>query len=257
MLDDVREEPAIAAQGDVAVLYRVARPKYVCAEGLRALWLLRREGYVVDDRHILTHEEAEDFAALTGPRQTPLAWIDGARVGDYDDLRAMLRGRGLSAWTYLPAALVFGTAILLAVAITWFTYGVAANWHTAGWIASLLMVLSAQAKLRDVEGFAATFVEYDPLARRWVGYAHINPWLEMATGLLLTGLAVTWLAAPVALGLAASGLAGYARTVVMAGRTVGCAAFGAGGRMPLGLPAVAKHLIVAVVAGVLVVRLFL
>jgi hypothetical protein len=45
-------------------------------------------------------------------------------------------------------------------------------------------------KLLDVPAFASSYASYDIIARRWLGYGYIYPFIELALGLLfITGFA--------------------------------------------------------------------
>ena len=61
--------------------------KHVCRWGLKSKDLLEREGYAVDDHWLTTESETEAFKARHHVKTTPQTFIDGQRVGGYDDLR--------------------------------------------------------------------------------------------------------------------------------------------------------------------------
>lgn len=49
-------------------------------------------------------------------------------------------------------------------------------------------------KLIDLKGFVKGYATYDILAQRWIGYAYVYPFIELAFGLLmLAGFHPTWL----------------------------------------------------------------
>lgn len=88
-----------------AVLYRMVMPTHVCPFGLKARDLLRRNGYTVEDRHLTTREETDAFKAAHDVKTTPQTFIDGQRVGGYDDLRRFF-GKTVTdpkATTYRPS----------------------------------------------------------------------------------------------------------------------------------------------------------
>lgn len=74
-----------------ATLYRMVLPDHVCPFGLRALDLLQRNGYEVDDRPLTTREQTDAFKADHGVTTTPLAFVDGERIGGSDDLERWLQ----------------------------------------------------------------------------------------------------------------------------------------------------------------------
>lgn len=76
-----------------ATLYRMVLPDHICPFGLRALDMLEREGFAVDDRPLTSREETEAFKAEQGVDTTPLVFIDGECVGGSDDLQRWLDAR--------------------------------------------------------------------------------------------------------------------------------------------------------------------
>ena len=74
-----------------ATVYRMVMDEHVCPYGLKAKELLEREGFAVEDHWLTTREETDAFKASTGSKTTPQTFIDGERIGGYDDLRAHLR----------------------------------------------------------------------------------------------------------------------------------------------------------------------
>ena len=58
---DVTSDPATAATGKTAVLYRMALPNHLCPAGQKARWLLERKGYEVDDRLFRARSEVDAF----------------------------------------------------------------------------------------------------------------------------------------------------------------------------------------------------
>ena len=65
---------------------------HVCPFGVRAKELLEGNGFQVDDRHLTTREQVEDFKAEHGLRTTPLIFIGEERIGGCDDLERHLQG---------------------------------------------------------------------------------------------------------------------------------------------------------------------
>src|SRR5262245_61713841 len=104
----------------IAQLYRMVMPEHICPYGLKALHLLRHEGFHVEDHHLKTRAETDAFKAQHDVRTTPQTFIEGQRVGGYDDLR---RGFGQhvaakDAVTYRPVVALFAMAALMALAVS-------------------------------------------------------------------------------------------------------------------------------------------
>lgn len=160
-----------------AVLYRMVMPTHICPYGLKARDLLRRKGYAVDDRHLTTRAETDAFKAAHDVKTTPQTFIDGVRIGGYDDLR---RYFGLSvpdpkAVSYRPVLAVFAMTALMAMAASLAAFGTPVTVRAGEWFIAFSMVVLAILKLQNVDRFATMFLGYDLLAQRWVPYATLYP----------------------------------------------------------------------------------
>ncbi|TZF91524.1 glutaredoxin domain-containing protein [Cognatilysobacter lacus] len=76
-----------------ATVYRMVLPDHVCPYGLKAVDLLTRNGFDVDDRHLTSREETESFKQEHGLMTTPLVVVGEERVGGADDLERWLAKR--------------------------------------------------------------------------------------------------------------------------------------------------------------------
>ena len=106
-----------------AALYRMVMPKHLCPYGRKSKWLLEHNGYQVEDHPLRTREETDDFMRKHEVETTPQAWIDGKRIGGYDDLRAFF-GKPLpdaETTSYTPVIAIFAVSALIALAIFAFT----------------------------------------------------------------------------------------------------------------------------------------
>ena len=54
-----------------ATIYRMVMPAHTCPYGLKALDLLRRNGFAVEDHHLTTRAETNAFKAEHGVETTP------------------------------------------------------------------------------------------------------------------------------------------------------------------------------------------
>lgn len=79
-----------ASEAPKATLYRMVLPDHVCPFGLKALDLLRRNGYEVDDRLLTSREETDAFKAEHDVPTTPQTFIEGKRIGGSDELERYL-----------------------------------------------------------------------------------------------------------------------------------------------------------------------
>jgi len=73
-----------------AILYRMVLPEHVCPYGVASLELLQSEGFEVEDRQLTTRDETEALKLKLGVATTPQTFIEGRRVGGYDELAALL-----------------------------------------------------------------------------------------------------------------------------------------------------------------------
>lgn len=252
---EVTTDPAAAASGKTAVLYRMALPDHLCPSGQKARWLLKSKGYEVDDRLFRARPEVDAFKTEYDVPTTPQIWIEGERVGGYSNLREKLTGWDPKATTYAPVIILFAVAAATALALSIGFLG-AITWQTLGWFISVSMVLLGMQKLRDVESFSTMFLNYDLLARKWVPYGYVYPWVETGAGILMTGMLLTWLAAPAALFIATIGAISVYKAVYIDKRELKCACVGGGSNVPLGFVSLTENLMMMGMAIVMLWRLF-
>ena len=55
--------------------------KHVCPYGLKAKWLLERNGYEVEDHYLTTREETDAFKDKHDVKTTPQVFIGDERIG--------------------------------------------------------------------------------------------------------------------------------------------------------------------------------
>lgn len=95
-----------------ATLYRMVMPGHTCPYGLKSLDLLNRKGYEVEDKHLASREQTDAFKKEHGVETTPQVFINGRRVGGYDDLRKFfgMSVKDKNAVTYTPVIALFAMA---------------------------------------------------------------------------------------------------------------------------------------------------
>ena len=226
-----------------AVLHRMVMPDHVCPYGRKSLWLLRRKGYAVQDHHLKTREETDAFKAVHGVQTTPQTFIDGERIGGYDDLRRFFGQRvpEPGATSYTPVLVVFAVAALIAAVTVWWQDG----WVVATFVPtfiSVAMILLAMLKLQDLEKFSTMFLNYDLLAQRWPPYGYLYPFAELGAGALMLAGVLTWLSAPVALFIGAIGAISVFKAVYLDRRELKCACVGGASNVPLGFVSLTENL---------------
>lgn len=70
-----------------AQLYRMMTPQHTCPYGLKSKELLEQQGFIVEDHTLRSREETDAYKLEQDVKTTPQTFIDGKRVGGYDDLR--------------------------------------------------------------------------------------------------------------------------------------------------------------------------
>jgi glutaredoxin len=233
-----------------ATLHRMAMGDHVCPYGLKAKDLLRRKGYEVDDRLLRSREETDAFKAEHGVPTTPQVFIEGRRIGGYDDLRRHfgLRVRDPKAVTYRPVAALFAATLLMALAASHAAFGSPFTVRAGEWFIAFSMAVLGMLKLRDIDGFATMFLNYDLLARRYVPYAYVYPFAEFGAGILMIAGALTWLSVPVALFIGGIGAVSVFKAVYVDRRELKCACVGGDSNVPLGFVSLTENLMMVAMA---------
>ncbi len=233
-----------------ATIYRMVMDKHVCPYGLKAKDLLRREGFAIDDHWLKTRDETDAFKAEHDVSTTPQVFIEGARIGGYDDLRKHL-GRPITdpkAVTYTPVIAVFAMTALMALAASQAATGSPLTIRAAEWFIAFSMCVLAILKLQNIETFSSMFLGYDLLARRWVRYAYIYPFAEAAAGILMIARVLNWIAIPLALVIGGIGAVSVFYAVYIQKRELKCACVGGGSNVPLGFISLTENLMMVAMA---------
>lgn len=219
-------------------------PHHTCPYGLKSLYLLRSKGYEVEDNLLTTREATDDFKRKHDVATTPQTFIDGKRVGGYDDLRRHFGYHvpGPDDTTYKPVIALFSVALLLAVAIE-FLIGLPMSINTLlpNFIA-LAMVLLAFQKLKDVESFSSMFLNYDLLAKHWVPYSYFYPYAELTAGVLMLARVLPIISIPLALLIGGVGAVSVFKAVYIDKRELKCACVGGDTKVPLGFVSLSENL---------------
>ena len=227
-----------------AVLYRMVMEDHLCPYGLKSKDLLEREGYNVEDHHLTSRAETDAFKNEHGVETTPQTFISGERIGGYDALREHFgqEVRGEDETTYQPVIAIFSVAFLLALGLSWASFGSIFTLRAFEWFIAISMCFLAVQKLKDVEGFSTMFLNYDLLAQRWVRYGYVYPFGEALAGILMVAGALVWISAPVALFIGTIGAVSVFKAVYIDKRELKCACVGGGSNVPLGFVSLTENL---------------
>lgn len=230
-----------------ATLYRMVSDKHICPFGLKTKALLRRQGYKVEDKILAHREDIDAFKAKHDVTTTPQTFIGGERVGGYEELRRHfgLSVKDKSKTTYVPVMVIFAVAALISICIAWLISGSLEQisaWDLFTRFIAVSMILLALQKLRDIDSFANTFLGYDLLARKWVRYAYIYPFVEAAAGFLMLANILPFVSGPGALFIGTIGAISVFNAVYVQKRELKCACVGGNSNVPLGFVSLTENL---------------
>jgi glutaredoxin len=233
-----------------AVLHRMVMPKHTCPYGLKAKDLLRREGFTVDDRWLTTREATDAFKLEHGVKTTPQIFIDGVRIGGYDDLRRHF-GKAVAdpkATSYKPIIALFVMTALMALAASQAAFGTPFTLRAGEWFIAFSMCVLALLKLQNIETFATMFLNYDLLARRFVPYSYVYPFAEGLAGVLMLAGVLTWISVPTALFIGTVGAVSVFKAVYVDKRELKCACVGGSSNVPLGFVSLTENIMMVAMA---------
>ncbi|MFP5077162.1 MauE/DoxX family redox-associated membrane protein [Rhizobium sp. YIM 134829] len=239
-----------------AVLYRMVMDKHICPYGLKARHLLQREGYQVEDNWLRTREDVDAFKAAHDVKTTPQVFIDGQRIGGYDDTRRFF-GKTVpdpKATSYRPVLAVFAITALMALASSHAAFGTPFTLRAAEWFIAFSMAVLALLKLQNIETFSTMFLNYDLLARRFVPYGRIYPFAEAGAGILMIAGVLNWISIPVALFIGTIGAVSVFKAVYLDKRELKCACVGGSSNVPLGFLSLTENLMMIAMALYMLVR---
>jgi glutaredoxin len=226
-----------------ATVYRMVMDKHICPYGLKTLDLLKDEGYEVEDNHLSSREETDQFKETHYIQTTPQTFIDDKRIGGYDDLKKFF-GKVQEGTTYRPIIAIFATTILMALSTSWALGELSIVRVIELFIAFSMCTLAIQ-KLRDLEAFSLQFLNYDILAQKWVKYSYVYPFVEMLAGVAMISGFLTILSAPAAIFIAT--INGYSvfKAVYIDKRELKCACVGGNSNVPLGFISLTENIMMA------------
>lgn len=227
-----------------AILYRMVTDEHICPFGLRSKDLLKREGYDIEDHKLTTREETDRFKEEHGVKTTPQTFIDGKRVGGYDDLQARFNkgDSAQSGTTYTPVLAIFAVGLLLALAMQHAMMTSILSIRTLMLFIAFSMTLLAVQKLRDLFSFTNSFITYDLLAMRYLRYAYIYPFLEAFAGIGMVAMLPAVVIAPISLFIGTVGAISVVKAVYIDKRELKCACVGGDSNVPLGFVSLSENL---------------
>ncbi len=233
-----------------ADIYRMVTPDHLCPWGIKALDLLKRNGFKVVDHHLESKSANKQYKEGNNVDETPQIFIDGERLGGYDQLREHL-GMGpdpKEGDTYQPVIAIFAVALLMALTTSWAMLGSISPIRMLELFIAFSMCILGIQKLRDLNGFATGFVQYDLLAQRYVPYASVYAFIETIGGALMIAGWLTWIVAPIVLLASGIGAVSIIKAVYLEKRDLKCACVGGGSSVPLGFISLTENLMMMAMA---------
>ena len=227
-----------------AILYRMVTKEHICPYGLRSKDLLEREGYSVEDNHLTSRNDTDDFKQKHGVETTPQTFIEEKRIGGYDELRKYFgKGEaGQNGTTYAPVIAIFSVAALLSLAFQFFVSEDFISIRTLVLFIAFSMTLLAVQKLKDLYSFTNSFITYDLLAMRWLRYGYIYPFLEAYAGIGMVAQLPAIAVAPFSLFIGTVGAISVFKAVYVDKRELKCACVGGDSNVPLGFVSLSENI---------------
>jgi len=239
-----------------ATIHRMVTPDHLCPWGVKALDLLRRGGYDIEDHHLESMEANAAYKEENGYDETPQIFIEGEHVGGYDALREHL-GKDpdpKQGETYQPVIAIFAITFLMALTTTWALLDSLDLIRILElFIAFGMCVLGIQ-KLQDLKGFATGFVQYDLVAQRYVPYAYLYAFIEAIGGALMIAGLIPWVVAPIVLIVSGIGAVSIIKAAYIEKRDLKCACVGGDSNVPLGFISLTENVMMVAMAVWMMIR---
>jgi uncharacterized membrane protein YphA (DoxX/SURF4 family) len=150
--------------------------------------------------------------------------------------------------TYQPVIAIFAVTFLMALTACWAMEGTLGIIRVLELFIAISMCVLGIQKLQNLMAFATGFVQYDLIARRYVPYSYVYPFVEAGAGILMIGGILTWVAAPAALIVSTIGAISVFKAVYIEKRDLNCACVGGGSEVPLGFISLTENLMMMVMA---------
>ncbi len=229
-----------------ASLYRMVTDQHICPYGIRSKHLLKSRGFEVDDHHLESREQTDAFKQEHQVETTPQTFMDGQRIGGYDDLRAHF---GLDPVEQEDRSYTPIIAILTSSALLTLAFAMSASlsfFNLVMYFIGIAMVVLAVQKLQDLYQFTQSFITYDLLAMRYLPYGYVYPFLELGAGLGMIAQLPALLIAPVSIGIGTIGAISVSKAVYIDKRELKCACVGGNSKVPLGFVSLTENLFMIV-----------
>jgi len=219
-----------------ATVYRMVTDNHFFPYGLKATHLLRREGFEVEDNLLTDRVSVDQFKQAQGVETTPQIYINGDRIGGYEDLRGYLnlKNKTKNGATYRPVIAIFCVAFLISCAISYLVYSQPFTVKTFPWFIAVSMIILGIQKLQDIDRFSTMFISYDLLAQRDDRYGYVYPFAEF---------------------IGTVGAVSVFKAVYIDKRELKCACVGGDSRVPLGFVSLTENIMMILMGSYTLYRL--
>ena len=229
-----------------AEVYRMVTPDHLCPFGLKTKYLLNKKGIAFEDHQLRNRQEIDDFKDEYHVKTTPQIFIDGKRIGGYDDLEKYFGSFSLKQGekSYQPIIAVFGASLLIAIGVIISNQSLIFNFQNLlNTFVAFAMMMLASLKFRDLFSFSNNFITYDLLGRHWIPYSYLFPVFEFLIGFsMLTGIGqVIFGSFGVFMGMI--GMISVYKAVYIEKRDLKCACVGGNSNVPLGAISMLENII--------------
>ncbi len=227
-----------------AKLFRMATDEHICPYGIKSKSLLESEGFEVEDHKLESREQTDEFKDKHSVKTTPQTFIEGKRIGGYDDLvsyfgKTTLKQEGT---TYQPIIAIFSSTLIMSLAMVWSKYNQFNLLDVVETFIALSMCVLAILKLRDLYSFSNQFITYDLLAKKFINYSYIYPFAEFFAGVgMLSGVAKPYVAS-ISIFIGTIGAISVIKAVYIEKRDIKCACVGGDSNVPLGAISLTENL---------------
>ncbi len=232
-----------------ATIYRMVTPDHLCPWGVKAYDLLKRNGYEIEDNHLESQDANEAYKKEHGYDETPQIFIGDERL-THDELREKLglKPDPKEGKTYQPVVAIFAVTFAMALTTCWAMLGTIDTIRVLELFIAFSMCVLGILKLQNLLSFATGFVQYDLVARRYVPYSYIYPYIEAGGGALMIAGLFTWFVSPVVLIASTIGAISIFKAVYIEKRDLNCACVGGGSDVPLGFISLTENLMMMAMA---------
>ena len=231
-------------------------PDHLCPWGIKALDLLRRNNFDIEDEHLESMDANRKYKEKNDFDETPQVWIEGQHIGGYDQLREHLNlgPDPKEGDTYQPVIALFCVTFLMALTTCWAMQGGLSIIRVLELFIAFSMCVLGILKLQNLQSFATGFIQYDLIAQRYVPYSYVYPFIEAGAGILMIAGLFTWIAAPLALIASTIGAFSVFKAVYLEKRDLNCACVGGGSKVPLGFISLTENLMMMAMAAWMILK---